>query len=120
MNERIRMIKELFQFIDKMDVDGASSFYSDSMKFTFGNMPTIEGKDNVKEMVSGFFGGIAAISHALVEQIEKDDTVILRGTVTYTRKDDSQLTVPFCNVFKMKNDKIQEYSTYVDTSELFK
>ncbi len=119
MSERIRMIKDLFKSIDEMDVDSASSFYSDSMKFTFGNMPTIEGKENVKEMVSGFFAGIAGIAHALIETIEKDDTIILRGTVTYTRKDDSQLTVPFCNVFKMEKEKIQEYSTYVDTSELF-
>lgn len=42
-----------------------------------------------------------------------------RGKVTYTRTDNTKLTVPFVNVFLIAGGKIREYEIYVDASALF-
>jgi TRAP-type uncharacterized transport system substrate-binding protein len=45
--------------------------------------------------------------------------VICHGTVTYTRHDASTLTVPFANIFRTRDDLIDEYLIYVDASALY-
>lgn len=116
MKERIQ---QLFHAIDKKDVDSFVSFLADDCRFAFGNNPAAEGKDATKETVSGFFSAIKGLTHSDLEFFEDKNAVIVKGNVTYTRRDDSQLTVPFCNVFRIENDLITEYLIYVDTSELF-
>ncbi len=51
---------------------------------------------------------------------ESDDSLVHRGDVTYTRLDNSVLTVNFCDVFKIRRSLISEYYIYIDWSELFK
>ncbi|MFO7924130.1 MAG: nuclear transport factor 2 family protein [Bacteroidales bacterium] len=113
-------IKNLFKIIDRMDAASFSSFLTDDVKFRFGNMPAVEGKDNVVEAVSGFYGSIRSLSHDIDNIWENEGVVVCNGTVTYTRHDSSKLSVPFANIFKMKGDRIKEYLIYADISELYK
>ena len=113
-------MQDLFGSIDRMEVESFCSFLSDDVSFTFGNAPTVTGVEKVKETVSEFFSAISSLSHRIVETIEKEGTTVVRGEVTYTRKDNSTLTVPFCNVFKREDEKVKEYVIYVDVSGLFK
>ena len=47
------------------------------------------------------------------------DAVVCHGTVTYTRHNGTQLRVPFANVFKLKNKRIQDYLIYIDNTRLY-
>ena len=42
----------------------------------------------------------------------------LQGQVTYTRHDGSQLSVPFANIFKLRDGLIGEYRIFGDFSAL--
>ena len=42
------------------------------------------------------------------------------GTVTYTRHDQSRLTVPFATILKLQGDLIQDYLIFSDMSELYR
>ena len=48
------------------------------------------------------------------------DGVVCHGRVTYTRKDNSTLTVPFANVMKLDAKGIYKYLIFADTSDLYK
>lgn len=112
-------LKELFNSIDSMNVDKFLSYLSEDCTFKFGNADPAVGKEAVRMAVSGFFGMIKGLRHELLNTWEVRNTVICNGEVTYTRKDDSKIKLPFCNVFVMEEGKIKEYLIYIDINPLF-
>lgn len=76
-------------------------------------------KQNVRDAVAAFFSSIKGISHKLLGTWQVDDVVFVQGEVTYTRKDDKIVQVPFFNLFKMDGPLVSQYVIYVDTSPLY-
>ena len=118
MLDDIRM-ESLFNTIDNKDANGFAEFLTEGCNFTFGNIPTVNGREAVHEMVGGFFDSIAGISHPIEQSWTSNDAVICHGVVTYTRHDESELQVPFANIFRMDGSHIRDYRIYVDTSQLY-
>jgi len=112
-------INGLFQTIDAMDVDKFATFLTEDAQFKFGNNPEVVGKEAVKKAVSEFFSSINGLSHKVINTWSHPDTVICQGEVTYTRNDDSKVTIPFVNIFGMKEDLVKDYLIYIDVSPLF-
>jgi ketosteroid isomerase-like protein len=110
---------ELFKSIDIMDSKKFASFLADDCEFTFGNADAVKGRDNVEAAVEGFFASIKAISHNDIETWEAENVTISRGIVTYTRQNGTQLTVDYCNIFRMQGSLIKKYNIYVDISQLY-
>lgn len=113
------MIRQMFQKIDMKDTDFFLGCLTDDAAFQFGNAQPVVGKALIRENSSGFNASIKSMQHNITEMWEHPDAVICRGTVTYTRLDATQLTVPFANIFKLDGSLIREYLVYVDISELF-
>jgi len=112
-------IIKLFESIDEMDTDKFASFLTEDARFRFGNTPDVVGKSAIKEAVAGFFTTIKGISHRHLNIWEVTGTVVYQGEVTYTRHDDSSLTLPFVNVYGMKGDLIKDYLIYIDINPLY-
>jgi len=112
-------LTEMFAAVDAFDVETFLSFLAPDCMFRFGNTAPIYGHDAIRAAVAGLFAGLKGIGHANLAAWVHPHTVICRGDVTYTRHDDSTLTVPFAVIFKRKNDLVQEYLIYVDISQLF-
>jgi ketosteroid isomerase-like protein len=112
-------IMRLFQAIDSKDTETFVSFLSDDSVFRFGNMPPVEGKDNIRQFLNNWFPTIRSVSHDQIEIWEPDGVKIMNGRVTYTRHSGSKLSVHFANTFKMRGDEIREYYIFVDTSQLY-
>ena len=110
---------KLFASIDSMDTYKFLGFLADDASFKFGNADPAVGKEAIKAAVNGFFGLINGLSHKIINRWEFDDSLILQGEVTYTKKDNSKITLPFVNIFKMKEDKIGDYLVYIDIGPLF-
>jgi hypothetical protein len=112
-------IPGLFRSIDNKNMEDFLSFLDEDVSFSFGNMPAVNGRDNVKTAVQGFYDSIAGLSHTLDEVFGEDGLIASNGTVTYTRLDTSKLSVPFATVFRLNGDRIKEYNIYVDISGLY-
>ena len=115
-----KSIPELFKSIDNKDMEGFLAFLDEDVFFRFGNMPGIQGRDNVRTAIQGFNDSIAGLYHEIDEIFGEKEILACNGTVTYIRQDTSKMNVPFANVFKLKGDRIKEYNIYVDISELYK
>jgi ketosteroid isomerase-like protein len=109
----------LFAAIDRKDADAFCAFIAPQGRFRFGNAPVVEGRAAIRELVAGFFGALAALSHRLEAAWPVPGGVVCHGVVTYTRHDGSQLSVPFCNVFAIAEDGIRDYRIFIDNSALF-
>ena len=114
-----KQVQALFLAIDRMDVEGFLSFLNEHALFQFGNFPAAKGKQAIQIAVSNFFSSIKSLNHEILNAWSLGDVLICNGTATYIRKDDRTITLPFCNVFMLKNGLINEYLVYVDVSPLF-
>ena len=119
MTARPDWLGRLFRSVDQSDADALVAFMTDEASFKFANAPVLRGKPAIREMLIGFFDSIKGLEHQLADTWQQDGAVICHGTVTYTRHDESTLTVPFANIFRLKDNLIDEYMIYVDASQLY-
>ena len=112
-------LDKLIAAIDEKDADGFVSFMTDDGTFRYGSQPPVQGKEAVRDYVTGFFGTVAALSHTVDDTWERGDTMVMCGEATYTRQDGGVVTVPYTNVFYLKGDRIQQYLIYTDPTPLF-
>ena len=112
-------LDELFQKIDAKDTAGFLSFLTPDARFRFGNAAPVQGREAVGEAVGAFFASIKASQHRLLYTWSIDDVVICQGEVSYTRKDNSALTLPFVNIFRMQARQIDQYLIYVDATPVY-
>ncbi len=111
-------LSELFQSIDAKDADAFVSHLTANAVFRYGSGEPVQGREAIREYVAGFFGTIKALRHQLIDTWERDDSLVCQGEVTYTRHDDSEVTVPFTDIFKLENDQVSDYLVYIDPTPL--
>jgi hypothetical protein len=112
--------EELFASIDAMNTEAFLSFLDPGCCFRFGNRPTVVGVEPTRAFVGGFFSSIAALEHSVAASWDTTEGVVAHGLVTYTRHDDSTLTVPFAVILNTAGEGITEYLVFADTSDLYR
>ena len=109
----------LFAAIDAQDAAGFAAHLSEDAEFRFANAPAVVGRAAIADAVAGFFRSIKALAHEVQVIRQGDDWAVMRGIVTYTRHDGSTLTVPFANVFELREGLIRDYRIFGDFSALY-
>lgn len=120
MERKYSNIDSLSQALDNKQLDKVLNYLTEDCLLIAGNGEPVKGKENINNLFEGFFPAIKSTAHKVTDIFESGNSLVHRGTVTYTRLDGSQLTVPFCDVFKIEGSLIKEYYIYIDWSELFK
>jgi limonene-1,2-epoxide hydrolase len=110
---------KLFASIDAMDTESFLSFIADDATFRYGSMPAVKGHAEIRAGVGGFFTTIAALQHDVQRTITDGNAVVCEGEVTYTRHDNSKITLPFVNVFEVAGGLISLYRVYIDIGPLY-
>lgn len=85
----------------------------------FGNAEPIDGREAVRDAWASFCQDLNGVKHDLVEQWTIDATTIVEASVTYTRRDDSQVTVPVVTIYRERGGEIHDYRIYIDLAPLF-
>ncbi len=111
--------RKLFVSIDAMDTERFLGFIAPDAQFRFGSTPAVRGHAGIRAAVEDFFSSIAALSHELQRLVAEGDSAVCEGEVTYTRHDGSTITLPFCNVFEVKDGLISLYRIYIDVAPLY-
>ena len=112
-------IPNMYKIVDRMDAQGLADAMTPSGTFRFANMDPVTGTENLAGFFTSFFSSIKGISHTDLEYWFMDNTWFATGTVSYTRHDDSSLTVPFSVILKMQDELIDQYLVFVDASQLY-
>jgi ketosteroid isomerase-like protein len=103
--------------IDAGDQGTADSLIADDVCFRFGSNPPVTSK---REFVAGrraLRGSILGFRHEIVWLHEIDtDAVVVAMNVTYTRRDGSEVTIPCCDTFRLRDGLIVDYRIYIDIS----
>lgn len=112
-------VQKLFDTIDRQDANAFAAAFAAHGVFRFGNAPSTMGSAAITEVTAGFFAAISGLKHQLVDCWEERDATMCHGQVTYTRHDDSTLSVPFAVILRGDDEAVSEYLIFVDNSALF-
>jgi limonene-1,2-epoxide hydrolase len=109
----------LFDDIDSMVPEAFAKHLSEEVSFVFGNSEPVIGRENVRETWANFCAAIHGVSHAVVEQWVSGPVTIAEALVTYTRKDDSTVSLPVVTIYRGEGDLIEDYRIFMDVNPLF-
>lgn len=113
-------IKDMYAVVDAKDGNALAAMMTEHGIFRFANIPAVEGREGITAFLDNFFQSIKDIKHSELKDWKIEDTRFATGMVTYTRMDNTTLSVPFFVTLKMQGDLIHEYLIFVDASELYK
>ena len=109
----------LFEDIDSMDPDRYARHLSDDVVMRFGNGEPVVGRVAVRDAWAGFCADLNGVSHDLVERWDVGAATIVEAQVTYTRADDTTVTVPVVTIYRSSRDLIDDYRIFIDLAPLF-
>jgi ketosteroid isomerase-like protein len=112
-------LRRVFATFDAKDVSTLASFMTDDVELRLGNAETIKGKTAFVDAVKGFLASIAGVRHEILTVYEDGDAAIVEFDVHYTRLDGKVVTLPCCNVFRLRDGLIAEYRSYMDASPVY-
>ena len=112
-------VTEVYRSIDRQDSSSFARFITPEGSFRFANNPAVTGTAAIEAYVAGFFQSLKGINHSNLESWNTGDAIFVNGIVKYTRHNDTTLEVPFSCTWKMKDQLIDQYLIYIDSSELY-
>src|SRR5688572_33380168 len=99
-----RNLEGIFKTVDGMDAQAFANYFSEDGLFTFGNAPTVKGRDEIATAVDGFFASIKGLEHRLVDTWNTPGVDIAEVEVTYTRHDASTVDLTAACIFRVQDD----------------
>lgn len=115
-----RLIRELFEAVDARDAERIAPFLADDVTFQFGSGEALVGKQSLLATSREFCASIADIHHEATDLWNPEPgiaVVVLR--VTYRRLDGQTLTLPCCNIFRIRDGLVNDYRIFMDVTPVF-
>jgi ketosteroid isomerase-like protein len=109
----------VFASFDAGDVSTLAGFMTDDVALRLGNADAVHGKAAFVDAVNGFLASIAGVRHEILNVFTDGDAATVEFDVHYTRHDGRTVTVPCCNVFRLRDGLIAEYRSYIDATPVY-
>jgi ketosteroid isomerase-like protein len=112
------LIQQIYAADEALDAESFVALLTEDVQFRLGSNPLITGRASVFQMITTFFSTIQGLQHHLIKAWEDETTVIFEAEVTYTRKDGSQVTIPYVDVLELESTQVKDYKIYIDLTPL--
>jgi ketosteroid isomerase-like protein len=119
MRDRERWVRETYAAIDRKDNDAFIGRFAPDVRVRFGNAEPVVGREANRAAFRQFFDAIRAIRHRIDHAYYVGDTIVLEFTVTYTRLDGREVTVPAAAVWELERELATRFQVYVDQAPLW-
>jgi ketosteroid isomerase-like protein len=111
------LVRALIRAVDDADYEAIASFTANDVRFRFGNTAPTSTQSELLAAARSFREAIAGLHHTILDLWEVDDaTVIAVMDVNYRRLDGRELTLPCCNIFRVRDEVVNEYLIYMDVN----
>ena len=111
--------RDLFAAFDAKDAHALAALMTDDVRVRLGNADLFEGKPAFVEAAQGFIASVAGFRHRVLNVWSDGDAVIAQLEVHYTRHDGQELTLPCCNVFRLRDGLVADYRVYMDINPVY-
>jgi ketosteroid isomerase-like protein len=112
-------VSAMFAAFDAKDVSRFAAFMTDDVRLRLGNAEPVQGKSAFVDAVNAFVGSVAGFRHEVLNVWSDADALIAEFDVHYTRPDGNEVTVPCCNVFRLRNGSVAHYGSYIDATPVY-
>jgi ketosteroid isomerase-like protein len=112
-------VREIFAAFDAKDVSALAALMTDNVRLRLGNAEVVEGKSAFVEAVDAFYDSLAAFRHDVLNVWSDGDALIAELEVHYTRLDGGEITIPCCNVFRLRDGSVSDYRVYIDLTPVY-
>jgi ketosteroid isomerase-like protein len=110
----------MFADIERMDARAWAEYLAPDAVMRLGNDDPIYGRDGCRAALESFYARIDGLRYDLVELWEHGEATIVEASVTYTRSDGLEVTVPVVTIYRSDaNDLISDYRVYTDIAPVF-
>ena len=115
------VIQRLFQATDAKDTEAKLDLVTDDVRLTFGNAETVVGRDAFQKASDDFNASLEAVRHEIISLFEypAEAAIVTELTVHYKRLDGRELTLPCCNVFRLRDGRVADYRIYMDINPVY-
>jgi ketosteroid isomerase-like protein len=109
----------IFAAFDAKDIVALAALMTDDVRLQIGNAEVVNGKEEFTRSLEAFFASVAGFRHAVTNVWSDVDAVIAELQVHYTRLDGIELTLPCCNVFRIRDGAVADYRVYMDINPVY-
>jgi ketosteroid isomerase-like protein len=109
-------VRRMFAAFDSKDVSSLAALMTDDVRLRLGNAEAVQGKSAFVEAVNAFLASVAGFRHQVLNVWSDGDALIAEFDVHYTRLDGGEVTLPCCNVFRLRDGLVAEYRSYLDAT----
>lgn len=118
--EKSEVIRRLIRLFEAMNVDEALTMFTEDARYRFGNYPAAVGREDIrKAATASHLEAIKGVRFNIQGLWEFGDVLVCEMEIEYIRTDDSVLTLPCTDVFRMEGNQIKDMRIYMDPSPLF-
>lgn len=114
---RRAVLMDVFATMDAGDLDGMVEHMTDDVTTQFGNHAEICGKAAFRTLFNEVGQAISGLHHEVLDlwhAVEDFDVWVVQLSVSYRLLNGRTVTLPCCNVFRMRGELICEYRVYMD------
>jgi ketosteroid isomerase-like protein len=112
-------VREVFAALDAKDVPALAALMTDDVRLRLGNVDVVKGKSEFVEASHAFNKSVAGVRHNVINVWSDGDALIVELEVDYTRLDGGELTLPCCNVFRLRDGSVADYRVYIDITPVY-
>ena len=112
-------VHAIFEAFDAKDVSALAALMTDDVRLRLGNAEPVEGKSAFVEAVNAFLASVARFRHEVLGIWIDGDALIVELDVHYTRLDGGEVTIPCCNVFRLRDGSVSDYRSYIDATPVY-
>ena len=109
----------IFAAFDAKDIAALAELVTDDVRLQLGNAAVVEGKAEFVEALQAFVASVAGFRHTVTNVWSDLDAVIAELKVHYTSLDGTELTLPCCNVFRLRDGAVADYRVYMDITPVY-
>lgn len=109
----------IFAAFDAKDIEALSALVTDDVRLQLGNSDVVAGDDAFRAGLQAFFDSVRSFRHGVTDVWHDGDVLIAEIQVQYTRLDGGELTLPCCNVFRLRDGLVSDYRVYMDINPVY-
>jgi ketosteroid isomerase-like protein len=111
--------RDLFAALDARDVQALAALMTDDVHLRLGNAEPVKGKQAFIAASEAFNASVTAVRHHVLHVWNDGDALVAQLDVHYTRLDGQELTLPCCNVFRLRDGLVADYLVYMDINPVY-
>ena len=113
-------IRSIFAALDSLQADKFVAFFTEDGQMRTGNDAPLVGRNAIRDaLAQGMKAALKGLHHEIIGLWEEGNVAIVESNVSYTRINDTTVTLPAATILYMVDGFVRDYRVYMDIAPAF-